>query len=233
MIWYYILLSIFILLLILFLFYRFNIRIKRHLHNKCPEIVINTIILIFSVLIGALLALQFTKDLKRNDDEQNYISMLNSCRNKNERYLKSYKVIIDSMNSGSANYSQLNRCIENINQPFLLEEIIKNSDLYKCSSLDFRNWLPDIIFFIKANDWDISKENINKIDYNNHFLMFLNDIFINEENFVSHNLSEKQAAILDNKSRLKYSISTKDIPISDIIIEMQKKEVADSNNSVK
>jgi len=182
-------LGILIPVTVLVVIYFSNSKMKKYLQNKWTELTVNSILAILSVSVGAYFALQSTIEMNHSDEIKNYLSMLNSCKNINERYLKKFKIITDSLNSQFVNYSELNRFIENINQPFLFEEVIKNSDLYRCSSIDFRNWLPDIISFLKETNWTISKENVELFNYNNHFLQFLKEILTNEEKFINQNLS--------------------------------------------
>ena len=228
MFWIFLILSAVILIAILSLLYRFNDKTKMYIQKKYPDLLVNILIVSWSVFIGAFLALEFTKQLNNEDDKNSYLSMINACKNMNERYIKNFKTLSNSLDSGLVTNIELNRLVMNVMEPFLLEEIIVNSNLYKCSSVDFRNWLPDIISFMKGNNWIILENNYELFEYNNHFLHFLKEILTNEETYINNNLSEEEIASLNNKARLKYQRSIKDIPFNDIILELQNKELTDS-----
>ena len=208
-----------------------NVKIRKYVQEKYPELILTVFIGIWAVFIGALFALEFTKQLNEVDNKKNYLSMLNSCKNMNERYVKNFTIISKNLDSGLVNFDEMNRLIKNMDKPFLLEEIVMNSDLYKCASIDFRNWLPDIISYINGTNWAINKDNIEPFLYNKQFLLFLREILTNEENYINNDLSERRLSELNDETRLRYNISTNDIPISDIIMEIQKSEVTDSANS--
>jgi hypothetical protein len=147
-----------ILVLVLVIMFFFNKKTKKYICDKWPELLVSTIITLLSVFVGACLALQSTTYMNQSDERQNYFSMLKSCEHLNKHYLKNVEDIIDSLNQGSHNLLEMNRLIKNIDQPFLLEEIIKSSDLYKYSSRSFKSWLPEIISFLHETNWSILKK---------------------------------------------------------------------------
>jgi hypothetical protein len=217
-----------ILVGILSLFYCFNKKIKTYIKINYPELVVHTLIVIWSVFVGAYLALEFTKKLNDEEDKQSYLSMIVACKNMNERYIKNFNSISSNLDSGFVSSSELNRLINNIKEPLLIEEILINSNLYKCSSVDFRNWLPDIVSFMRGNKWIIVENNNEIFEYNYHFLHFLKEILSNEETYIKNSLSEREIASLNDKARLRFKASIKDTPFSDILIELQSKELTDS-----
>lgn len=202
-------------------------RMKEHLHEKWPELAVNTILVLLSVFAGAYLALQSTMQMNHAAEKQNYLSMLKSCENMNDHYLKNVKDIIEILNSKSNDFSEMNRLIKNIDQPFLFEEIIKNSNLYKCSSLDFKNWLPEIISFLQETNWTISKKNINSYKYNCQYLSYIKNIISNEQKFINDGLSEKQVELLNYSSRKALKDST-----SNITVNPSRKEFKGSTSNI-
>ncbi len=63
--------------------------------------------------------------------------MLNSCKKMDKQYMDNTNEIINTLNSNSQNFSQMNRLIRNIDKPFIFEELLRRSDLYNCASTDF------------------------------------------------------------------------------------------------
>lgn len=231
MFWIYFILSIVLLIAILTPLYFFNTKIKIYINKHYPELIVNTIIIVWSVFLAAYLALEFTKQINNEDDEKSYLSMIIACKNMNERYIKNFKNISSRLDSDSLSQTEINRLINNVMEPFLLEEILKNSNLFKCASLDFRNWLPDMVSFMKGNNWMIIGNDNEIFEYNYHFLHFLKEILSNEESYIKNSLSEKEITTLNDKTRLKFQLSIKDIPLNDLLLEIQSRELTDSVNA--
>ena len=149
----------------------------------------------------------------------------------NEHYLQNVIVIIDKLNSKTkVDYADIKRLMNNVNRPFLFEELIKNSDLHKYSSQDFKNWLPEIISFLQEANWTISKskENIRSYEFYQRYFTYIRESLSNEETFVNDNLSEEQLLFLNNVAREKLKATTDDIFSNDIRIKRSKKNLADS-----
>lgn len=119
------------------------------------------------------------------------------------------------MDSESLSQTEINRLINNVMEPFLLDEILKNSNLFNCASLDFKNWLPEMVSFMKGNNWMIIGNDNEIFEFNYHFLHFHKEILSNEESYIKNSLSEKEITTLIDKSRLKFQLSITDIPLND------------------
>ena len=221
---------IIILIAILVFLYFLIHDIKRYIQENYSELVVNFIIIILSVLIGANLALRNTMQINKSDEIKNYLSMLNSCKHINQQYMDIVKDIVDSLNSNSQNLSDLDRLIKSANQPIILEELLRKSDLYDYASTDFKNWLPRIISFLRATDWTISKENLSIYKFNYQYLTYIKDLITNEESYINEDLSEEEIKTLNYKLREKFDYSTSDIKTKDIIIEQTKSSMEDTLN---
>ena len=225
---FYLLLLFVITISVLVLLYNYHPQTKQYLNRKCHELIVNFIIIIWSVLIGAIVASRINSDTNKNIAITNYRSMLNSCKQMNQHYMDYVKDIIDSLNINSTNLSQMNSLIKNIDQPFLFEELLRKSELYNCASVDFKNWLPANISFFQVTDWTISNENIETYKFNYQYLSYVRDMISNEELFINNDLSEMQLRMENYFLRKTLNDSTYNINTNDIATEYIKTYLNDS-----
>ena len=208
--------------------YYFDEKTKNYIQGNYSELIVSIAIVILSVFIGSYLALKNTTDTNKKNTITNYMSMLNSCKKMEKQYMDNANEIINSLNSNSQNYSQMNRLIKNIDKPFLFEELLRRSDLYNCASNDFKSWLPSIISFFQTTDWAISKDNIKTYNFNYQYLTYVYDLVLNEEKFINNNLSQEELHRINSFLRKALNDSTYNINPNDIVIDHIKTYLNDS-----
>ena len=212
-------------------------KIRGYLQKNYPSLIVNSIvnsiIVILSVFIGAYLALQNTNDTNKDITITNYKSMLNSCKKMDRQYMDNTYEIINILNSNSQNYFQMQRLIKNIDKPFLFEELLRRSDLYNCASADFKSWLPLIISFFQTTDWTISADNIKTYNFNYQYLTYIYDLVLNEEKFIDNSLSEEDIHWINSYLRKALYDSTYNIHTNDIVIDHMQMSLYDSTSREK
>ena len=222
-------------LAIILLLYWFCIRIKIYIKKNYPGLIVNFIvnlvIVMLSVFIGAKLALDNTFKTNKEISIGNYKSMLTSCEQLESQYMGFVKNIIDSLNSNSQNLSTMNRFIKNMDKPLMLEELLRRSDLYNCMSADFKNWLPTYISVFQTEDWTISKKNIALYKSNYVHLYYIDSLIKNEIRFIDGKLSEDSLTHINNILRVPYYYSLHKIHTDDILKKSYEGYLHDSIKS--
>lgn len=160
----------------------------KNLHDNIYDITIT----IISVFVGALLAIKTTSILNESEEKDNYASLLKSSIKMDEHYLEATRIIIDSVSSKPINYFEVYSSIKNVNQPFILIEIINNGYLYKFASDYFKNYLPLIISLMQSADLTISRENINTYRLFYNYLVFKQELLNIELKYVQDEVDQSE-----------------------------------------
>ncbi|MCH7826453.1 MAG: hypothetical protein IIC75_00530 [Bacteroidetes bacterium] len=212
----------------------FVIFIIKKYFRKLDKIYSNITLTILSTFIGVFLAISLTLYTKEIDEKKLYISILQSDLNVCEEELSITNIILGYDKEKPESFFYFLKGIRYANDPFLLQEIMRNPYYYRYSSESFKVYLPSIVNLFRSLDLRITNHNY-RLEFRmfKRYLVLRQTILSNEINFIENNIELNEVMKLNISAKRKLIDNVKaEVDSIDIIQLILKNEMDSLKNLI-